>query len=69
MTTVALTFDDGPYPETTPALLAALGDTPATFFLWGEHAEAHPSLVRAIASARHVTVVAKALRPWLWPDR
>lgn len=54
MTTVALTFDDGPYPETTPALLAALGDVPATFFLWGEHAAAHPSLVRAIAAAGHV---------------
>ncbi|WP_086845578.1 polysaccharide deacetylase family protein [Amycolatopsis kentuckyensis] len=53
MDTVALTFDDGPYPETTPALLAALDGTRATFFLWGEHAEAHPSLVRAIAAAGH----------------
>ncbi|GHG07540.1 polysaccharide deacetylase [Amycolatopsis bullii] len=53
MDTVALTFDDGPYPETTPALLAALGGTRATFFLWGEHAEAHPALVRAIAAAGH----------------
>ncbi|MEV6824646.1 polysaccharide deacetylase family protein [Amycolatopsis sp. NPDC051102] len=54
MDTVALTFDDGPYPETTPDLLAALGDTRATFFLWGEHAAAHPDLVRAIAAAGHV---------------
>jgi peptidoglycan/xylan/chitin deacetylase (PgdA/CDA1 family) len=54
VTTLALTFDDGPYPETTPALPAALGDAPATFFLWGEHAAAHPSLVRAIAAAGHV---------------
>ncbi|WP_410586611.1 polysaccharide deacetylase family protein [Amycolatopsis sp. lyj-23] len=53
MDTVALTFDDGPYPETTPALLAALGGTRATFFLWGEHAAAHPELVRAIAAAGH----------------
>ncbi|MEU0529891.1 polysaccharide deacetylase family protein [Amycolatopsis tolypomycina] len=53
MDTVALTFDDGPYPETTPALLAALGGTRATFFLWGEHAAAHPDLVRAIAAAGH----------------
>ncbi|WP_284749240.1 polysaccharide deacetylase family protein [Amycolatopsis sp. RTGN1] len=53
MTTVALTFDDGPYPETTPALLAALGGVRATFFLWGEHAAAHPALVRAIAAAGH----------------
>jgi peptidoglycan/xylan/chitin deacetylase (PgdA/CDA1 family) len=53
MDTVALTFDDGPSPETTPALLAALGGTRATFFLWGEHAAAHPDLVRAIAAAGH----------------
>ncbi|NBH10843.1 polysaccharide deacetylase family protein [Amycolatopsis sp. SID8362] len=54
MSTVALTFDDGPYPSTTHALLAALGEVRATFFLWGEHAEAHPDLVRAIAGAGHV---------------
>ncbi|MEU0791978.1 polysaccharide deacetylase family protein [Amycolatopsis sp. NPDC005961] len=53
MDTVALTFDDGPYPATTPALLAALGGVRATFFLWGEHAAAHPDLVRAIAAAGH----------------
>ena len=53
MTTVALTFDDGPYPETTSALLDALGDAKATFFLWGEHAAAHPALVRDIAAAGH----------------
>ncbi|MCR6482555.1 polysaccharide deacetylase family protein [Amycolatopsis sp. OK19-0408] len=54
MDTVALTFDDGPYPSTTPALLAALGGVQATFFLWGEHAAAHPALVREIAAAGHV---------------
>ncbi|WP_290056191.1 polysaccharide deacetylase family protein [Amycolatopsis solani] len=53
MNAVALTFDDGPYPSTTPALLAALGEVRATFFLWGEHAAAHPDLVRAIAAAGH----------------
>jgi peptidoglycan/xylan/chitin deacetylase (PgdA/CDA1 family) len=53
MTTVALTFDDGPHPETTPALLAALGDAPATFFLQGSAAAARPDLVRAIAAAGH----------------
>lgn len=51
---MALTFDDGPYPSTTPALLAALGGVRATFFLWGEHAAAHPELVREIAAAGHV---------------
>lgn len=54
MDAVALTFDDGPYPSTTPALLAALGGVRATFFLWGEHAAAHPGLVREIAAAGHV---------------
>lgn len=53
MDTVALTFDDGPHPETTPALLAALGDAPATFFLQGSRAAARPDLVRAIAAAGH----------------
>jgi peptidoglycan/xylan/chitin deacetylase (PgdA/CDA1 family) len=53
MDTVSLTFDDGPHPETTPALLAALGDAPATFFLQGAHAFEHPDLVRAIAAAGH----------------
>jgi peptidoglycan/xylan/chitin deacetylase (PgdA/CDA1 family) len=53
MNTVALTFDDGPCPETTPALLAALDGATATFFLWGERAAAHPSLVREIAAAGH----------------
>lgn len=53
MDTVALTFDDGPHPETTPALLAALDDAPATFFLQGSRAADHPDLVRAIAAAGH----------------
>jgi peptidoglycan/xylan/chitin deacetylase (PgdA/CDA1 family) len=53
MDPVSLTFDDGPHPETTPALLAALGDAPATFFLQGSAAAAHPDLVRAIAAAGH----------------
>jgi peptidoglycan/xylan/chitin deacetylase (PgdA/CDA1 family) len=53
MDTVSLTFDDVPHPETTPALLAALGDAPATFFLQGSCAAARPDLVRAIAAAGH----------------
>jgi peptidoglycan/xylan/chitin deacetylase (PgdA/CDA1 family) len=53
MTTVTLTFDDGPHPDTTPALLAALGDAPATFFLQGSAAAARPDLVRAISAAGH----------------
>jgi peptidoglycan/xylan/chitin deacetylase (PgdA/CDA1 family) len=50
---VALTFDDGPDPDTTPRILAALGDAPATFFVVGERARAHPDLIDAIRSRGH----------------
>src|SRR5262245_56119218 len=44
---VALTFDDGPHPDTTPGLLAALrrAGVRATFFLVGEAVERWPELV------------------------
>lgn len=50
---VALTFDDGPNPSSTRALLAALkaGGAKATFFVWGEHAVRHPDLLRALSTA------------------
>lgn len=52
---VALTFDDGPDPVRTPALLDALAelDVPATFFLVGAGVDAHPELARRIAAAGH----------------
>jgi len=52
---IALTFDDGPHPEHTPRVLDALAahDARATFFVVGDRARAHPSVVRAIASAGH----------------
>ncbi|MCL5283635.1 MAG: polysaccharide deacetylase family protein [Armatimonadetes bacterium] len=45
---VALTFDDGPKPGITPALLAILdaNGTPATFFVIGRHVVKHPNLVK-----------------------
>ena len=48
---VALTFDDGPNPEKTPALLDALekAGAPATFFVVGARAEAAPDLLRRMA--------------------
>jgi len=52
---IALTFDDGPHPEGTPAvleLLAAAGVT-ATFFLVGEQVERRPALAAEIAAAGH----------------
>ncbi|MEV4515303.1 polysaccharide deacetylase family protein [Dactylosporangium sp. NPDC049525] len=50
---VALTYDDGPDPSTTGALLAALrsAGVRATFFNIGRRAQANPSLVRAQQSA------------------
>jgi peptidoglycan/xylan/chitin deacetylase (PgdA/CDA1 family) len=50
---VALTFDDGPHPEGTPAVLEALGDARATFFLVGEQVERRPDLVTRILAAGH----------------
>ena len=53
--TVALTFDDGPNPAATPALLDLLDkhDARATFFLIGRHVRAFPDLARAIAARGH----------------
>ena len=50
-----LTFDDGPTPEMTPALLTLLDqyDAYGTFFLIGRNAERHPHLVRHIHAAGH----------------
>jgi peptidoglycan-N-acetylglucosamine deacetylase len=52
---VALTFDDGPSPKTTPRVLEELAKfgTRATFFVVGKKALAHPELVREIVSAGH----------------
>jgi peptidoglycan/xylan/chitin deacetylase (PgdA/CDA1 family) len=52
---VALTFDDGPDPATTPKileLLAAAG-AKAAFFVIGRKAEQHPELVREIVAGGH----------------
>ncbi|MDQ2872214.1 MAG: polysaccharide deacetylase family protein [Candidatus Eremiobacteraeota bacterium] len=50
---IALTFDDGPYPVSTPLLLDALNrlHVRATFFLIGRDAEQWPGLAQRIESA------------------
>ena len=56
---VALTFDDGPHPEGTPAVLEALAalDAKATFFLCGEQVERDPSLAAEIVAAGHTAAL------------
>lgn len=52
---IALTFDDGPHPDTTPELLDILAeyDAKATFFFVAERAKAYPELARRTVEAGH----------------
>ncbi|MDO4540475.1 MAG: polysaccharide deacetylase family protein [Syntrophomonadaceae bacterium] len=52
---VALTFDDGPDPQGTPAVLSALAkhDIKATFFVMGKRAKEYPKLLLGVAAAGH----------------
>ena len=52
---VVLTFDDGPWLGTTPAVLKALADqcTKAVFFNIGKHAGWYPEIVKQVAAAGH----------------
>jgi peptidoglycan/xylan/chitin deacetylase (PgdA/CDA1 family) len=52
---VAITFDDGPDPESTPAFLAVLDSLGwrATFFMLGSMVEAAPALAAEVADAGH----------------
>ena len=52
---VVLTFDDGPWPGHTPAVLKALADqcTKAVFFPIGKHAGGHPEILKQVAAAGH----------------
>ena len=56
---VVLTFDDGPWPGNTPAVLQTLTDEclKATFFEIGKHATWHPEITKQVieagASSRH----------------
>jgi peptidoglycan/xylan/chitin deacetylase (PgdA/CDA1 family) len=53
---VALTFDDGPDPLTTPPLLDLLArhDVKATFFVSGRNAERYPEWIDAMLSQGHL---------------
>jgi len=52
---IAITFDDGPDPESTPHLMSALeqAGAHATFFVCGVRVEQHPELIAALVAAGH----------------
>jgi peptidoglycan/xylan/chitin deacetylase (PgdA/CDA1 family) len=52
---IAMTFDDGPSPETTPRLLDILKqrNIKATFFMIGQNAERNPTIVQRILAEGH----------------
>jgi peptidoglycan/xylan/chitin deacetylase (PgdA/CDA1 family)/uncharacterized protein (DUF2062 family) len=53
---IALTFDDGPHPEFTPAVLDVLREfrIKATFFCLGRQVEAYPEVVTRIHNEGHL---------------
>ena len=53
--TVALTFDDGPDPRWTPAVLRVLAQerVPATFFVVGARSARYPDLIRQVVAGGH----------------
>lgn len=52
---VALTFDDGPHPRGTPAVLDVLAShgATATFFVVGEQVRRHPGIIEEVVAAGH----------------
>jgi peptidoglycan/xylan/chitin deacetylase (PgdA/CDA1 family) len=52
---VVLTFDDGPWPVSTPAVLAALSAqcVQAVFFPIGKHATWHPAILKQVIASGH----------------
>jgi peptidoglycan/xylan/chitin deacetylase (PgdA/CDA1 family) len=52
---IVLTFDDGPWPGNTPAVLAALAAqcVKATFFPVGKHTSWHPEILKQVAARDH----------------
>ena len=52
---VSITFDDGPDPDWTPAILDILKErgVKAVFFVIGKNAELYPDLLRRIADEGH----------------
>ena len=56
---VALTFDDGPHPDGTPAVLEVLAraEARAAFFMIGEQVQRRPALAAEVLAAGHVVAL------------
>lgn len=65
---VALTYDDGPWPEHTPALLDLLKreDVKATFFCIGQRVDRAPGIARRIVDEGHAIGVHTQHHSWQW---
>ncbi|MFO1149134.1 MAG: polysaccharide deacetylase family protein [Alsobacter sp.] len=63
---VALTFDDGPWPGTTPRILDALAceGAKATFFMIGRNAAANAAIARRVLAEGHTV----ACHSWSHPN-
>lgn len=64
---IALTLDDGPSPQ-TPLILDDLArlKVPATFFVIGRQAAAHPKLLRRMVAEGHTIGNHSWSHPWFW---
>lgn len=65
---VALTFDDGPDPASTPQVLDMLDEAgaKATFFVIGHKAKEHPDLIEQIAERGHALGIHSYAHPRLF---
>lgn len=66
--TLALTFDDGPHPQITPALLDYLKaeNIKASFFCIGKYVEAFPVLAKRIVDEGHAIGIHSQDHHWTW---
>ena len=66
---VALTFDDGPSEKSTQKVLDILKQEglPATFFVVGKNAQAHPEIVKEIVKSGHEIANHSYKHSWLFP--
>ena len=57
---VVLTFDDGPWPVNTPAVLKTLAEecTTGIFFPIGKHATYYPEILKQVMAAGHIDRIA-----------